>query len=249
MAHIRTVRTASGARAVQIVYSNRRGSRDTEHIGSAHDEEQLELLKAAARQRLSEGQDELDLGLQPPPEAGGPLPITASRMGHLWDALCAGYDTLGFDEAAGGDEVFRHLVLARLIEPTSKLDSLRVLAEAGTATVSYPTIMRRLRLYSAEGWREQLAAACARHAGLGPSTLVLFDVTTLYFETHVGDGFREPGFSKERRLEPQITIGLLTDASGFPLMVNAFEGNRAETTTMLPTIRAFMATHHLAEYS
>ena len=34
------------------------------------------------------------------------------------------------------------------------------------------------------------------------------------FETDTGDGFREPGFSKERRLEPQITVGLLTDASG-----------------------------------
>jgi hypothetical protein len=44
----------------------------------------------------------------------------------------------------------------------------------------------------------------------------------LYFETDAGDGFREPGFSKERRLEPQITIGLLTDAAGFPLMVNAY---------------------------
>ena len=32
------------------------------------------------------------------------------------------------------------------------------------------------------------------------------------FETDEGDGFREPGFSKERRLEPQITIGLLTEA-------------------------------------
>ena len=49
---------------------------------------------------------------------------------------------------------------------------------------------------------------------------------TLYFETDAGDGFREPGFSKERRLEPQITVGLLTDARGFPLMVEAFEGNR-----------------------
>jgi hypothetical protein len=44
--------------------------------------------------------------------------------------------------------------------------------------------------------------------------LFLYDVSTLYFETDAGDGFREPGFSKERRLEPQITIGLLTDASG-----------------------------------
>jgi hypothetical protein len=57
----------------------------------------------------------------------------------------------------------------------------------------------------------------------------------------------KPGFSKERRLEPQITIGLLTDASGFPLMVEAFEGNAAETTTMLPTIRAFIAAHQLAD--
>ncbi len=48
-------------------------------------------------------------------------------------------------------------------------------------------------------------------------------------------------------LEGQITIGLLTDASGFPLMVNAFGGNRGETTTMLPTIRAFMDAHQLAD--
>ena len=95
--------------------------------------------------------------------------------------------------------------------------------------------------------QQQLAAACAKHAALGPASLVLYDVSTLYFEADQGDGFREPGFSKERRLEPQITVGLLTDASGFPLMVHAFEGNRAETTTMLPTITAFMAAHRLTD--
>src|SRR5262245_3413904 len=89
--------------------------------------------------------------------------------------------------------------------------------------------------------------SCAAQAWLGPASLVLYDVSTLYFETDVGDGFREPGFSKERRLEPQITIGLLTDASGFPLMVNAFEANTAETLTMLPTIRSFMTAHQLRD--
>jgi hypothetical protein len=73
----------------------------------------------------------------------------------------------------------------------------------------------------------------------------LYDVSTLYFETDTGDGFRESGFSKERRLEPQITIGLLTDESGFPLAIEAFEGNKAETATMLPVIRAFMKAHRL----
>ena len=93
----------------------------------------------------------------------------------------------------------------------------------------------------------RLAAACAAHARLGPASLVLYDVSTLYFETDTGDGFREPGFCKERRLEPQVTIGLLTDSGGFPLMVEAFEGNKAETATMLPTLRAFMTAHQLSD--
>ena len=72
-------------------------------------------------------------------------------------------------------------------------------------------------------------------------------VSTLHFETDAGDGFREPGFSKERPLDPRITIGLLTDAAGFPLMVEAFEGNRAETKTILRVIEAFMAAHRLTD--
>jgi hypothetical protein len=115
------------------------------------------------------------------------------------------------------------------------------------AAASYATVKRRLPSYAAPSWRQSLAAAAARHARLGPASLVLFDVSTLYFETDAGDGFREPGFSKERRLEPQITLGLLTDASGFPLTVEAFEGNKAETATMLPVINAFKAAHQLAD--
>ena len=118
--YVRTVKTASGATAVQIVHSSRRGSRDIEHVGSAHDEAGVELLKAAARQRLAAGQDELDLGLAGSADqtmSGRPLPITSSRMGHLWDALEYGYRVLGFERAVSGDEVFRDLVLTRIIEP------------------------------------------------------------------------------------------------------------------------------------
>jgi Transposase DDE domain len=182
--YIRTVKTASGATAVQIVHSNRRGSREIEHIGSAHTPE---------------------------------------------------------------DEVFKALALARVIEPTSKLDTIRVLEEIGIVAPSYPTINRRLPVFASVEWRQQLARACAAHVGLGPATLVIYDVTTLYFETDQGDGFREPGFSKERRLEPQITVGLLTDARGFPLTVHAFEGNTAETKTILPVIQAFAAAHRISE--
>ncbi|MAU80773.1 MAG: IS1634 family transposase [Gordonia sp.] len=244
MAFVRTVKTASGATAVQIVHSNRRGARDIEHIGSAHNEQELAALKAAAAERLAAGQQQLDFGML---AGSGSLPITSSRMAVLWDCLDLVYTQLGFGVKTNGDSVFRDLVLARIIEPTSKLDSLRVLGEVGVDTASYATLKRRLPTYAAPGWRAELAAACAAHAHLGPATLCLYDVTTLYFETDKADGFREPGFSKERRLEPQITVGLLTDATGFPLMVQAFEGNKAETATMLPTLRSFMAAHELAD--
>jgi hypothetical protein len=137
VAYVRTVKTASGATAVQIVYSYRRGSREIEHLGSAHTAAEVELLKAAARQKLAAGQGELDLGLDAG-APGGPLPITSSRMGCLLDALAHAYDVLGFPAAAGGDEVFFQLAAARVIEPVSKLDSLRVLEEAGVVSHGEP---------------------------------------------------------------------------------------------------------------
>jgi hypothetical protein len=246
VAFVRTVKTASGATAVQIVWSWRRGSRSIEHLGSAHDEVELAALKAAAAARLTAGQTELDLGLTAG-VAPGTLPITSSRMSHLWDALCVAYRVLGFESATKADNIFRDLVLARIIEPTSKVDAARVLTEVGVDAASYATVKRRLPIYAQPSWRHALSAACAAHAGLGPASLVLYDVSTLYFETDAGDGFREPGFSKERRLEPQITIGLLTDGTGFPLALEAFEGNKAETATMLPVINAFKAAHQLTD--
>jgi hypothetical protein len=224
VAYVRTVKTSSGGTAVQIVWSSRRGARSIEHLGSAHDEAQLQALKAAAAQRLAEGQGALDLGLNTAGAAGEPLEIFSSQSRHLWDGLCRAYGVLGFDSVLGGDEVLRDLVLARIIEPTSKIDADRVLTETGVAAASYRTVKRRLPVIAKPAVRQAISAACAAHAGLGPASLVLFDVSTLYFETDAADGFREPGFSKERRLEPQITLGLLTDAAGFPVGGRGFRG-------------------------
>jgi hypothetical protein len=59
---------------------------------------------------------------------------------------------LGFDEAADGDEAFRQLVLARIIEP---------IEETGVAPVSYPTLNRRLPLFAKPAFRQALSTACA----------------------------------------------------------------------------------------
>ncbi len=60
------------------------------------------------------------------------------------------YVALGFEDAAEGDEVFRQLVLARIIEPSSKLDSLQVAEEDRLAPTSYATLKRRLPAYAKE---------------------------------------------------------------------------------------------------
>lgn len=66
---------------------------------------------------------------------------------------------LGFDDAVC-DEVFRDLVIARVVEPTSLLDVDRVLAELGRTCASLSTRKRTLRRASSGGYRAQIAAAC-----------------------------------------------------------------------------------------
>ena len=72
---IRKVLTASGGRAVEILHKRGRRVVGIEHIGSAHDEEQLAVLMELARQRLHEGQEALEL----PPATGAPLGVEQSR--------------------------------------------------------------------------------------------------------------------------------------------------------------------------
>jgi hypothetical protein len=135
-------------------------------VGSAHDGQELPALKAAASERLVAGQAELDLGL-----AGA---AGSGQLAHhvVTDELplggpCTAYEALTFDAVTQGDNVFRDIVVARIIEPTSRADWLRVLPEVGVATPSYATVNRRLPMYVVSSWRQLLAAACAAPAGLG----------------------------------------------------------------------------------
>jgi hypothetical protein len=240
---VRRVTTASGATAVQIVHKRGRRVVGIDHIGSAHDEDRLALLVQTAAQRLHADQHALELDVTPPQPAdpGSPV-VEATGSLILWEALSGLYDALGFSAVA--DEAFRALVLGRIVEPTSKLDTVRVLGELGVASPSRVTFMRCLKRAVHQDYRSVIAAACYRHATRsGGLALVLYDVTTLYFETPREDGLRKVGMSKERRVDPQVTLGLLTDAGGFPLAVHLFEGNKAETKTLIPVLTEFRAQH------
>jgi hypothetical protein len=218
---VRRVQTASGATAVQIVHKRGRRVVGIDHVGSAHDEDRLALLEGTARERLHADQQVLDLEM---PRSGhanaasmsGAAMVESTSSLILWNALSALYEALGL--SAVRDEAFRALVLGRIVEPTSKLDTVRVLGELGVDAPSRVTFMRCLKRAVERGYRATISDACFTHATrTGGLALVLYDVTTLYFETPREDGLRKVGMSKERRVDPQVTVGLLTDSGGFPL--------------------------------
>jgi len=246
---VRKVPGRSGSTKVQL--AERRGGRDVilEHVGTARNPAELAALAALARRRMHEGQGTLDLG-EIDAVADGiperPATITSKRSALLWEVLTQAYSRLGFDVI--GDDAFAQLVLARIIEPTSKADSVRVLAEIGVPAVSLRTMFRSLARAQERDYRSQIAQACFAHAlGAGDVSLVLYDVTTLYFEAEKEDDLRKVGFSKERRVDPQIVVGLLVDRVGFPLEIGCFEGNKAETRTIIPIVKQFQARHGLVD--
>jgi hypothetical protein len=263
------VRTASGATAVQIAEYDGGRRKIVAHVGSAHTEAELGILLERAREMLADpAQGSFDLGIEPAapkarlvtreaspalfdaeprseaPVAARPARVVSTGSRLLFQALDDIYAALGF--GALDDDVFRDLVLARVVEPTSVLDAGRVLAELGRKAASDKTMRRTLARCAGSGYRDKIAELCFAHAlASGDVSLVLYDVTTLYFEAEHEDALRKVGYSKERRVDPQIVVGLLVDRNGFPLEIGCYEGDKAEKHTILPVIRQFQARHGL----
>ena len=254
---LRKVKTASGAMAVQIAVKEGRRDKVIEHLGSAHTEAELAALMEIGRHRIAPDQLALDLTPTPPAVSGlltasAPVGtdavVESKRSGLLWDVLHGVYTRLGLRNATGGDRAFEQMVLARLIEPTSKAQVPRVLGDLGLEPVSVRTLFRSLARAQERGYRESLSGALFEHVtASGGLALCLYDVTTLYFEAEREDDLRRVGYSKERRVDPQVIVGLLVDRHGFPLQVGCWEGNKAETTTIIPIAEAFQTAHGIED--
>lgn len=136
---------------------------------------------------------------------------TSSRL--LFDVLAAVYSSLGFDAVA--DETFRDLVIARIVEPTSILDTGRVLIDLGRKSASDKTMRRTLNRAHKLGYRDQIATACFNHATTsGDVSLRLYDVTTLYFEAENQDALRKVGYSKNAASTPRSWSGCWSTGTG-----------------------------------
>lgn len=241
MPYVKVSTSASGARTVQLATKHHGKSVILRHIGSAHTPDELKQLKAVARQELERptlGQTDLfttrlDLDR---------VRVVSHKPEYLERIIAHYYNLLGFSKL--GPALLFDLVLMRIYQPCSKLRSLRLLEAQFGRSYSFQTAYRLLAKLAEDEHRsktileQKLYSAHQTYYGT-LLTVVLYDVTPLYFESaRDGDEYKLPGYSKDgKHKDPQILVGLLTNLAGFPLAFETFAGNTFEGHTLLVALK------------
>lgn len=248
---VRKVKTASGGTAVQVIrYKN--GKRMViRHIGSAHTDEELAVLIREAEVTCEQ------LSLQPiffsmiekPQKLLHEEHLQLSSVTHCFahTALrnCAQICGLNFLHP-----LYQDLAIMRIIEPASKLRTIELLMRYFNISYAERTVYRLLPKLISQKEDIEIAAYQTAQVHFKESfALVLYDVTTLYFESHEpNDDLRARGFSKDdKSKQPQIVVGLLVTLQGFPLKHEIYKGNTFEGHTMLEVVKQFQERHKNAK--
>lgn len=253
---IRMVRTTSGSLAVQVVRYADGKTKVLKHLGSAKTKERTADLKRLGSEWIREFSRQESLF----PESKEEHDLLREkylylgfRYGLIYEAINKIMEGFGLDENIFPQkgkikEIFFDLVLARIVEPASKRASQRILSSLFGIDYQLTSIYRFLKILPPfkEEIEKRLIIFAKKNLGFDFS-FVLYDITTLYFETFTEDDIRKCGFSKDNKIgQPQILIGLVVDRTGFPLSFAVFEGNKFEGSTLIPVILKFKETHQIA---
>ncbi|HLX91883.1 MAG TPA: IS1634 family transposase [Puia sp.] len=238
---IRQKRNKSGSISVQII-SKHNGKYSVEKsVGSSATSEGIEILMHQARHELGKIQKQANLfSSQVDSNIEGFLrTLSNSNIQVIGPELVFGkiYDAIGFNTIR--ERLFRHLVIARLAFPLSKLKTIEYLNRFQGEKINISTIYRFLDKLSHELKEEvqQIAYRHTLHLLNNEVSIVFYDMTTLYFETSDEDDLRKTGFSKEgKHQNPQIYLGLLVSLGGYAIGYQVFEGNIFEGHTLIPFI-------------
>ena len=239
---LRKTPTASGATAVQVVRYEGKRRTVVKHIGSARDEDALAVLVSEAEQYIESHDAQLSLftDAEPQSQLVDLSKVRLVNVTHTYArrALLACADLCGLGELP---LLYRDLALMRIIEPTSKLQTIELLHQYFEVKYAQRTVYRLVpKLITHKADIETAAIDLVRRDFKESFSLVLYDVTTLYFESFKEYDFQKPGFSKDNKpQQPQIVIGLITTRSGFPVMHEVYEGNSFEGHTMLEILKHF----------
>jgi transposase len=237
---VRIDRTNHNVYRIQVVTYFKRKPVILKHIGSAYSHEDVATLTKDAEDWIASNQVQDSLF----PEIAAPATLDQYTFRgilhtYTYEVLSALYTRLGFEQCA----LLRDLVVMRIVEPASKRRSLQLLERYFGITYSE----KQLKTFIGhKAVIEATLVSVAQHAFKFDFSFVLYDVTTLYFESFTPDELRRPGFSKDKKFEqPQIVIGLLVTPEGFPVSWDVFAGNTFEGTTFLPSILAFKKKHSI----
>lgn len=246
MYHIRKTKTSSGSIAVQVVEYVKRKLVVARHIGSTKSEDKLQSLEETARTWIEKNDG------QKPLFVSASLRDPLGRYEYIGIKYAFIYEALHklmarFEFTSLGNRLLHDLVLIRIIEPASKLQSLALLEEyfgiIHRRQSFYESLPKFVRLKNAV---EKLAVKRAKEEFDFDFSLVFYDVTTLYYESFESDDLRKPGFSKDNKSQqPQIMLGLVVNTDGFPVSYEVFDGNKFEGHTLIPVIKAFKEKHDI----
>lgn len=243
---IRKVRTRSGATAVQVIRYIKRKCVVIRHIGSANTDDQLAVLWREAeiiREQLCD-QPSLFAKLQEKPILHAEH-LTLQSVTHQFALtfLRSCFQACGLSFL---NLLYQDLAIMRIIEPTSKLHTLELFERYFGLSYVRRTLCRFLpKLIDHKDEIERAAYQTASTHFEKAFAFVLYDVTTLYFESHEpDDDLKAKGFSKDdKSKQPQIVVGLLVTLQGFPLKHAVYKGNTFEGHTMLEVVKEFQKCH------
>lgn len=148
------------------------------------------------------------------------------------------YDHIGFN--AINEDLLRHLVIARLAFPLSKLKTIDYVYRYQHVLLDVDAIYRFLDKLNSKlkEQAEQIAFAHTQRILNGNISVVFYDMTTLYFEASDEDDLRKTGFSKDgKHQNPQIYLGLLVGIGGYAIGYDIFEGSIYEGHTLIPFLQ------------
>lgn len=238
---VRTTKTGSGATAIQVVRYEYGKTVVIKHFGSSKDPQKILCLKEAAFDWITKTTHQQSFFPKEP--TFEPLFNRYQYLGvkhnFLYEVLSQVFLTFGFEKLR--NRLLLDLVLVRMVEPSSKLRSQKLLSELFGINYDLTTIYKTLKVISTlkDKTETKLIEFAKKYLNFDFS-LVLYDVTTLYFESFKADeeeGLKRFGFSKDNKPEqPQIIIGLLVNQDGFPISFSVFPGNKFEGHTLLPVI-------------
>ena len=245
---IRRKRNASGSISIQIIQKIAGKNKVLRTIGSSNDLIEIEFLIQKGRKELNELQKSSEL----PFSAKEEMEFVNSFVDFIDSVKLVGpelllgklFDEIGFNQI--DDELFRHLVITRLVYPVSKLKTTDYLYKYKGIKISVYSIYRYLdKLHKKQLDKvKEISLNHTLNLFGGKIAVVFYDVTTLYFEAKEEDEFRKTGFSKDgKHQNPQIVLGLLVSENGYPLDYDVFEGNKYEGDTLIPIIEHFQTKH------